>query len=99
MNAKLAEFLAVFFGFRKLLILMILFIVGIIFRLNDLINGAEMVDLFKTTAIAFMGANGVGKIVNAVRDHTASKTASEGAQDAADAKREKDDEVGLEIAD
>lgn len=82
MNEKLAEFLSVFFGFRKLIILLVLFFVGIIFRLNDLINGAEMVDLFKTTAIAFMGANGVSKLVAVTREYVAHKNGATNVPDA-----------------
>lgn len=69
MKQKLAEWLNVIYGFRKMLLMLIIFIIGVVFRVKDLINGTEMVDLFKTTAIAFMSANGVEHIVGAVKEY------------------------------
>lgn len=74
---KIIDFLNVVFGFRKFLLMLLLYMVGIIFRVQNLINGSEMVDLFKTTTIAFMSANGVEHIVTAVKDHYASKAAGD----------------------
>jgi len=69
MKQKLAELINIIFGFRKFLLMLLLFIVGITFRLADLVSGAEMVDLFKTTTIAFMGANGVEHLMTTVKDY------------------------------
>jgi len=69
MKQKIAELINIIFGFRKFLLMLMLYIVGIIFRVKDFINGAEMVDLFKTTTIAFMGANGVEHLMTTVKDY------------------------------
>lgn len=73
MRQKIAELINIIFGFRKFLLMLLLYIVGIVFRLNNLVTGAEMVDLFKTTTIAFMGANGVEHLVTAVKDYMGNK--------------------------
>lgn len=65
MKRKLAELINIIFGFRKFLLMLFLMLIAIIFRVKDYLNGAEMVDLLKTTAIAFMGANGVEHLVSA----------------------------------
>lgn len=67
MKKKIAELINIFFGFRKFLLMLLVYALGVIFRVQDLINGAEMVDLFKTTTIAFMSANGVEHIIDGVR--------------------------------
>jgi hypothetical protein len=74
MKQKIAELINIIFGFRKFLLMLMLYLVGIIFRCKDLVSGAEMVDLFKTTTIAFMGANGVEHLVTTVKDYMGSKS-------------------------
>lgn len=74
MKRKLAELINIIFGFRKFLLMLMLYLVGIIFRINGLISGSEMVDLFKTTTIAFMGANGIEHVMTTVKDYMGSKT-------------------------
>jgi len=96
MKQRLAELINVIFGFRKFLILLAIFIIGVVFRLKGLVSGGEMVDLFKATTLAFMGANGVEHIVNCVKDNNATKLAMSQAdevvpaedQEAEDAKAE-----------
>lgn len=67
MKKKIAELINIIFGFRKFILMLFLYLIGIIFRISDLINGAEMVDLFKTTTLAFMGANGVEHIITSMK--------------------------------
>lgn len=74
MKQKIAEALNILFGFRKFVLMLFVFLVAVIFRCKDLINGSEMVDLLKSTVITFLGANGVEHVVGAVKDHYASKT-------------------------
>lgn len=74
MKEKVAEIINIIFGFRKFLLMLVIYIVGILFRLKGLISGGEMVDLFKATTIAFMGANGVEHIVTAVKEYNAGKS-------------------------
>lgn len=77
MKQKIADFLNVIFGFRKFILLLILYSVGVIFRCKDLINGSELVDLFKTTTVAFIGANSVEHVVSAAKAYMDSKTAGD----------------------
>lgn len=74
MRQKLAELINIIFGFRKFLLMLVLYVVGIVFRIKGLLAGAEMVDLFKSTTIAFFGANGVEHILTTVQGYYASKT-------------------------
>lgn len=74
MKQKIADFLNVIFGFRKFLLLLILYTVGVVFRCKNLVNGAELVDLFKTTTIAFIGANSVEHVVGAAKAYMDAKT-------------------------
>lgn len=46
-------------GLRKWSIMLLIVIVGVIFRTNDLLNGLEFVSLIKGVAIAFMSSNAV----------------------------------------
>lgn len=73
MRKKLAELINVIFGFRKFILMLVLYVVGIVFRVLDLINGAEMVDLFKNTTIAFFGANGVEHLLQTVKGYMSKK--------------------------
>jgi hypothetical protein len=74
MRQKIAEIINVIFGFRKFLLMLLVFVIGVVFRLANLINGSEMVDLLKSTTLAFMGANGVEHIVTAAKDYMSSKS-------------------------
>lgn len=75
MKQKIAELINVLFGMRKFIIMIMLYIVGISFRLANLLSGSEMVDLFKATTIAFFGANGVEHLVTGVKEMMANKAA------------------------
>jgi hypothetical protein len=46
-------------GLRKWSIMLLIVVVGVIFRTNDLLNGLEFVSLIKGVAIAFMSSNAV----------------------------------------
>jgi hypothetical protein len=69
MKEKAAEAINILFGFRKTLLVLILYIVGILFRLKGLIDGAQMVDLFKGITIAFMTANSFEHATTTVRSY------------------------------
>lgn len=73
MGQKLAEFLNTVFGFRKLIIMVLLFGVGIVFRLLNLVNGSEFVDLLKSTSVAFFAANGLEHLTTTVKEYINSK--------------------------
>lgn len=53
--------------------MLVVFIIGIQFRLKNLINGDEMVSLMKSTAVAFMGASSVAHLVETVKQYVDSK--------------------------
>lgn len=73
MKQKIAELINVIFGMRKFILMVVLYVVGIVFRVKDLLSGAEMVDLFKSTTIAFMGANGVEHVITGITSVLAGK--------------------------
>ena len=73
MQQKIADLINIIFGFRKFLLMAALYIVGILFTIKGLLKGSEMVDLFKSTTIAFMGANGVEHLVSTVKTYMDSK--------------------------
>src|ERR1044072_7955616 len=73
MKQKIAEIINVIFGFRKFLLMLLVFLIAVIFRVGNLINGSEMVDLLKSTTLVFMGANGVEHVVVAVKNYVPSK--------------------------
>lgn len=62
----LRDAVLVFTGMRKFIIMILLVIVGIVFRILDYINGVEFVDLLEGTAIAYFAANGGEHITKAV---------------------------------
>ncbi len=64
-------------GFRKFIIMLVLVLVGIVFRVTDFISGAEMVDLLKHTAVAFMAANGVEHMMKATQEWVKGKIQKE----------------------
>ena len=69
MKKKLAELFNLIFGFRKFLAWVALFLVGIIFRIADKIDGGQFVDLIKSTFMAFVAANGAEHVINVVKQY------------------------------
>lgn len=67
MKQKVAELINIIFGFRKFLLMLALFAVGIIFRVKGYLDGNQFVDLLKSTTISFFAANGVEHIVSTVK--------------------------------
>jgi len=55
-------------GFRKFLIILIIITIGISFRLCNLINGSEMVELLKVTGASFFAANLVEHVTNTIKE-------------------------------
>lgn len=75
MRQKIAEIIDLFFGFRKFILMSMLFAIAIVFRLYNQINGTEFVDLLKNTAIAFFATNGLEHITTTVREYVGAKAA------------------------
>lgn len=73
MRQKIAELINIIFGFRKFILMLVLYVVGILFRIKNLLSGGEMVSLFSNTTIAFMGANSVEHLVTTVKEYINSK--------------------------
>jgi hypothetical protein len=69
MRQKLADFIAIFLGLRKTLIMLSLLVVGIIFRIEELINGEQLVTLLQGTTIAFFAANSVEHVGEVVKHY------------------------------
>ncbi len=55
-------------GLRKFIVMLIIITITVTFRLTDLINGTEMVDLLKTTGAAFFASNLGEHIVKVIKD-------------------------------
>lgn len=53
---KLTSFIS---GLRKWTVMVLILVVGIVFRITELLTGAEFVVLIKGVAIAFMSSNAV----------------------------------------
>lgn len=69
MRQKLQELIDVIFGMRKFIAWVALFLVGIIFRLTGYVDGAQFVDLIKSTFLAFAAANGVEHLMGVAKDY------------------------------
>jgi len=65
---RIRELLLVVNGFRKLTLMAVLVIVGVVFRVLDYISGAELVELLKNTTVAYMAGNGIEHMTNAVKE-------------------------------
>lgn len=92
MKQKIAEWINIIFGFRKFIAWFGLFLVGIIFRVNNLIDGPAFVDLMKSTFMGFVAANGVEHIMTTVKGVMDSRNASTSAAVADGSDDGKDDE-------
>ena len=73
MKRKWAELLNIIFGFRKSLVLLLIIIIGIIFRTHNLVDGEQFVELLKTTTIAYMATYGIEYAVENARGYMKDK--------------------------
>lgn len=76
MSDYLVSFLNIFVGLRKSIVMILLMIIGVIFRIKGMLDGAQFVDLFKATVISYFGANSVEHFSSMIQAHLASKVAS-----------------------
>ena len=65
--------LMAFYGYRKFSIMVVLILVGIVFRVMGYINGSEFVDLIKGTGIAFMSCNLGEHLLNTAKSYMKTK--------------------------
>jgi predicted Co/Zn/Cd cation transporter (cation efflux family) len=73
MKEKIVEIVNIVLGLRKLMVMLLLFTLGVIFRLHNLIDGGQLVDLLKNTALGFFAANGCEHFSTAIKDYVNSK--------------------------
>jgi hypothetical protein len=73
MKQKLADFIAIFLGLRKTIVMFALLVIGIVFRVKGLINGDQLVSLLQGTTIAFFAANSVEHVGETIRHYVNSK--------------------------
>ena len=73
MRQKIAEIINIIFGFRKFILMLALFFIGIIFRIKGLIDGGQFVDMLKSTSIGFFAANGLEHLTTTVKEYVNSK--------------------------
>ena len=66
MANRFKQFIGLLNGYRKYSVMILFIVIGVVFRVTDLINGAEFVDLLKGTGIAFMAFNGIEHTSKAV---------------------------------
>lgn len=86
MKQKMIDLFNLIFGFRKFIAWLALFLVGIVFRIMNYIDGEQFVDLIKTTFGGFVLANGFEHVVNATKTYVGKKA------EAAIKNREKENE-------
>ena len=55
-------------GSRKFVAMFLLILVGAGLRLGNLVNGAELIDLLKTCAVAFFSANISEHVINGAKE-------------------------------
>lgn len=75
MTQRVSDFLDAIMGFRKFIAFILLFIVGIVFRLTGFVDGAQFTDLMKNVAVAFFATNGLEHFTTMAKDFIAAKTA------------------------
>lgn len=73
MKQRIAELLDILMGFRKTIVLVLLYLVAIIFRVAGLISGDNFTVLLQYTTVSYFGANSVEHFTSMVKDHLASK--------------------------
>ena len=66
MRQKFIDFINVFIDLQKALVMLLLITIGVVFRLLNLMNGQELVELLKDTVIAFFAVQATQHIVTSV---------------------------------
>lgn len=71
--SAMREFIGLLNGFRKFTIMLLVIVVGIIFRLIDFVNGEEFVNLVQGTVIAYMAGNGIEHMTQTIKEWVKNK--------------------------
>jgi len=64
--ATLENIIKLLQGYRKFSVMVSILIIAVSFRIYDLIDGKEMVELLKVSATGFFAANLVSKVTSAI---------------------------------
>lgn len=75
MSDYIVNFLNIFVGIRKSLVMIAVLVIATLFRLKGYVDGGQFVDLCKATVLGFFGANGVEHFTAMVKSHLDSKKA------------------------
>lgn len=73
MKQKVLDFVNLFTGLRKTIIMLLLIVICVVFRSTQLISGENLVDLLKATVISYFGSNSVEYFTGMVKEHLISK--------------------------
>lgn len=77
MSDKVTQFIVNFLntlqGLRKTAVMLSLIAIAAVFRIKGYISGDNMVDLLKSTVIAFFSANGLEHITTTIKEYVNSK--------------------------
>jgi hypothetical protein len=61
-------------GYRKFVVMLLVITIAVSFRLQDLIDGAQTVDLLKNITLAFIGGNAAEHLTNTAKEYLKTKT-------------------------
>jgi hypothetical protein len=73
MRQKVVDIVNIFFGMRKLIAWFALFLVAIVFRVLTYIDGAQFVDLMKSTFLGFVAGNSTEHLMTTIKEYVNSK--------------------------
>ena len=73
MRQKLAEFFELLYDFRQFITFFVLLAVAIVFRVLNLIDGSQFVDLMKNVGVALMAVHGLAHLVSVGKDFITAK--------------------------
>jgi hypothetical protein len=73
MRQRIAEFLDIFMGFRKVIVWFTLLVIGVIFRYKSFVDGEQFVELMKTVTISFFAGNSVEHFTTMVKTNLEAK--------------------------
>ena len=73
MKQKIADIVAILLGFRKTAVMIVVLVIGVIFRLKSLIDGGQLVTLLQGTVIVFFAANSVEHVGETIRHYVNAK--------------------------
>lgn len=76
MTQKVVDFLNIFQGFRKTIVMLMLILIGVIFRIKGYIGPDNMVDLLKATTISYFGSNSIEHFTAMYKTHLETNAAA-----------------------